>query len=97
MDSTPKKIGLACAGGGIEGCIYEIGALCALDEVIEGAEAHRLDIYVGVSAGASTPEVLVQRVVTRLRDWGAEIIEERPGKEENVTFKIPRALKRATG
>ncbi|MFQ5995798.1 MAG: 4-hydroxy-3-methylbut-2-enyl diphosphate reductase [Acidiferrobacterales bacterium] len=52
---------------------------------------------IGVSAGASTPEVLVQRVVARLRDWGAEIIEERPGKEENITFKIPRALRQATG
>ncbi len=52
---------------------------------------------VGVSAGASTPEVLVQRVLAQLRDWGAHLIEERPGKTESVTFKIPRALKKATG
>ncbi|MFQ5570990.1 MAG: patatin-like phospholipase family protein [Rhodothermales bacterium] len=50
--SRDVKIGLACAGGGIEGCIYEIGALCALDEAIDGADVHRLDVYVGVSAGA---------------------------------------------
>ncbi|MFQ5936851.1 MAG: 4-hydroxy-3-methylbut-2-enyl diphosphate reductase [Acidiferrobacterales bacterium] len=49
---------------------------------------------IGVTAGASTPEILVQGVVSRLRDWGAEIIEELPGRKiENVTFKIPRALK----
>jgi 4-hydroxy-3-methylbut-2-enyl diphosphate reductase len=49
---------------------------------------------IGVSAGASTPEVLVQGVVAKLREWGAKIIEERPGrKTESVTFKIPRALK----
>lgn len=49
---------------------------------------------VGVSAGASTPEVLVQGVLEQLREWGAEIIDELPGrKTESVTFKIPRALK----
>jgi 4-hydroxy-3-methylbut-2-en-1-yl diphosphate reductase len=49
---------------------------------------------VGVTAGASTPEVLVQGVVEKLGEWGAEIIDELPGrKTESVTFKIPRALK----
>lgn len=50
---------------------------------------------VGVTAGASTPEILVQGVVSKLQGWGATVIEERPGKTENVTFKIPRALKPA--
>ncbi len=62
MNPDRKKIGLACAGGGIEGCIYEIGALCALDEVIEGAEAHRLDVYVGVSAGALVASCLANGI-----------------------------------
>jgi 4-hydroxy-3-methylbut-2-enyl diphosphate reductase len=49
---------------------------------------------VGVTAGASTPEVLVQGVLEKLGEWGAEIIDELPGrKTESVTFKIPRALK----
>jgi 4-hydroxy-3-methylbut-2-en-1-yl diphosphate reductase len=49
---------------------------------------------VGVTAGASTPEVLVQGVLEKLDEWGAEIIDELPGrKTESVTFKIPRALK----
>src|SRR5690242_9694285 len=49
--STPK-IALALAGGGPLGAIYEIGALCALDESLEGIEFTRLHHYVGVSAGS---------------------------------------------
>lgn len=49
---------------------------------------------IGVTAGASTPEVLVQGVVAQLNEWGAQIVDELPGrKTESVTFKIPRALK----
>jgi NTE family protein len=46
------RVGLALAGGGPEGAIWEIGALRALDEAIEGLELNDLDVYVGVSAGA---------------------------------------------
>lgn len=48
--STPR-IGLALAGGGPLGAIYEIGALCALDEAVIGLDLNRLSGYVGVSAG----------------------------------------------
>ena len=48
---TQPKVGLAIAGGGPLGAIYELGALHALDEAIEGLLLHRLDVYVGVSAG----------------------------------------------
>jgi NTE family protein len=48
---THPKIGLAIAGGGPLGAIYELGALHALDESIEGLNLHRLAVYVGVSAG----------------------------------------------
>ena len=48
---------------------------------------------IGVTAGASTPEVLVQAVVTRLREWGAQVVRGRGDKVESVVFKIPRALK----
>ncbi|PSQ79591.1 MAG: hypothetical protein BRD41_06940 [Bacteroidetes bacterium QS_1_63_11] len=58
-DST---IGLACAGGVIEGAIYEIGALCALDEAIEGTNLHNLDVYVGVSSGALVGSMLASDV-----------------------------------
>lgn len=46
------RIALALAGGGPLGAIYEIGALCALEEVLEGVDFTRLQHYVGVSAGA---------------------------------------------
>ena len=45
------RIGLALAGGGPLGAIYEIGALCALDESLRGLAFIKLDHYVGVSAG----------------------------------------------
>ena len=46
------RIGLALAGGGPFGAIYEIGALFALEESVEGLDLNRLDCYVGVSAGS---------------------------------------------
>jgi predicted acylesterase/phospholipase RssA len=49
---TDPKIGLALAGGGPAGAIYEIGALRALDEAIDGIDFNNLHVYVGVSAGA---------------------------------------------
>lgn len=45
------RIALALAGGGPLGAIYEIGALCALDESLHGLSLTRLHHYVGVSAG----------------------------------------------
>lgn len=47
---------------------------------------------VGVTAGASAPEALVNDVVERLRAWGGEVVEELPGRRERVTFSLPRAL-----
>ena len=52
---------------------------------------------VGVTAGASAPELLVRRVVERLRQWGGEGAEEIIGREENVVFALPRELRQATG
>jgi 4-hydroxy-3-methylbut-2-enyl diphosphate reductase len=45
---------------------------------------------VGVTAGASAPEVLVERVIERLRSLGAEQVELLAGVEEKVTFPMPR-------
>ncbi len=47
---------------------------------------------VGVTAGASAPEVLVQDVVARLQTLGAGLATELDGTLENVTFPLPRAL-----
>ena len=48
---------------------------------------------VGVTAGASAPELLVQRVVARLREWGGRDAEEVVGREESVVFALPRELR----
>jgi 4-hydroxy-3-methylbut-2-enyl diphosphate reductase len=48
---------------------------------------------VGVTAGASAPELLVQQVVAQLRAWGGQTVEEAIGREENVVFSLPRALR----
>jgi NTE family protein len=48
---APPRVGLALAGGGPLGAIYEIGALCALEEALPGLDLNALDGYVGVSAG----------------------------------------------
>lgn len=47
---------------------------------------------IGISAGASAPEVLVQEVIARLNDLGAKQVRELEGIEENVVFPIPKAL-----
>ena len=48
---------------------------------------------VGVTAGASAPELLVQRVVARLREWGGQGAEEVVGREESIVFALPRELR----
>ena len=48
---------------------------------------------VGVTAGASAPEVLVQQVITRLKELGGETVIENPGEEENVVFAVPIELR----
>lgn len=48
---------------------------------------------VGVTAGASTPEYLVQKVCARLREFGAGNVRELPGLAETVRFRLPEALR----
>ena len=48
---------------------------------------------IGVTAGASAPEVLIQEVLKQLQDWGGDLPSELSGIEENVTFSLPKALR----
>ncbi|KZZ50357.1 hypothetical protein A3758_30230 [Oleiphilus sp. HI0118] len=48
---------------------------------------------VAVTAGASAPEVLVQAVITRLKELGASSSEEVSGREENIVFSMPKELR----
>lgn len=66
--------------------------------LVEDAEAIDPDwlsshIRIGVTAGASAPEVLVQEVIARLRDLGVHEVRELEGLMEEVTFSIPVALR----
>lgn len=56
------RIGLALAGGGPEGAVYEMGALRALEEALDGVDLNDLSIYVGVSAGAFVGGCLVNGI-----------------------------------
>lgn len=47
---------------------------------------------IGVTAGASAPEVLVEAVINQLQEWGADSVDEAPGKIEKVVFSLPREL-----
>lgn len=62
--ASGSRIGLAIAGGGPVGLVYEIGALRALDEALEGIDFNQLDVYVGVSAGAVTASLLANQIKT---------------------------------
>ncbi len=48
---------------------------------------------IGVTAGASAPESLVQGVIARLRDWGADGVTEIDGEPENMVFALPKELR----
>jgi 4-hydroxy-3-methylbut-2-enyl diphosphate reductase len=68
--------------------------------LIDGPEDLRAEWFlgrhaVGVTAGASAPELLVQQVVDRLVSWGGERPLEVVGREERVFFTLPRELRRA--
>lgn len=47
---------------------------------------------IGLTAGASAPEVLVQDVIRRLQHLGADVVREGEGEPETVTFSLPKAL-----
>jgi 4-hydroxy-3-methylbut-2-enyl diphosphate reductase len=71
-----------------------------------GAQAHLIDSAedidtswlqgvgsIGLTAGASAPEILVQQVIARLRELGAAVPVEMVGREENIIFSMPRELR----
>ncbi|MGR9114482.1 MAG: 4-hydroxy-3-methylbut-2-enyl diphosphate reductase [Gammaproteobacteria bacterium] len=49
---------------------------------------------VGVTAGASAPEILVQKVISQLKQWGGEEVVENQGIEEKVVFSLPKGLQK---
>ena len=72
----------------------------------QGVEAHLIDgadeidpawiagrNHIGITAGASAPDVLVRGVITRLRELGANTLTELDGKPENMVFALPKELR----
>jgi 4-hydroxy-3-methylbut-2-enyl diphosphate reductase len=51
-------------------------------------------VRIGVTAGASAPEVLVQSVIDRLKECGAKSVRTLEGVEEHVVFPLPKGLNR---
>ncbi|MGD8440995.1 MAG: patatin-like phospholipase family protein [Holophagae bacterium] len=86
---SSAKVSLALAGGGPEGSIYEIGAIRALDEVLDGIDFNDLHLYVGVSAGAFIAACLANNLTTG--QMCRAIIKHEPGEHPFVpeTFLSP--------
>jgi 4-hydroxy-3-methylbut-2-enyl diphosphate reductase len=66
--------------------------------MIDGPEDIRREWFsdarkIGLTAGASAPEQLVQQVIVQLQDWGAELAMEQQGKTETVSFPVPKILR----
>jgi len=105
---SSSKIGLALAAGAPEGAIYEIGALRALDESLDGVDFNDLFIYVGVSAGAFLNANLANNLTTA--QMCRAIVSHEPGEHPfspeifftpglgelaRSTRKLPRLLREA--
>ena len=89
--SHAPRIGLAIAGGGPIGAMYELGALRALDEACDGLDLTRLDCYVGVSSGAFFAAGLANRMDT------AELCRIFiTGESDDVVFRPETFLRLAT-
>lgn len=66
--------------------------------LIDGAEDLKQDWFqatntIGITAGASAPEVLVQEVIKQLQTWGVANTVELDGQLENITFSMPKELR----
>lgn len=72
-----RKIGLALAGGGPLGGVYEIGAMIALNEALEGVDFQDVDVLVGVSAGALISALLANGISPE--QMARVFIDPRPG------------------
>jgi 4-hydroxy-3-methylbut-2-enyl diphosphate reductase len=84
--SNSNRLREVAEGQGVRGYMID-GPQDIRREWLEGVQR------VGLTAGASAPEELVQQVVARLREWGAEIVEEQRGKTETISFPIPKVLR----
>ncbi len=76
--ASAPKVGLALAGGGPQGAVYEIGALRALEEAVDGLELDAMHVYVGLSAGAFIAANLVNGMT--MTQMCRAIVKHEPGE-----------------
>ncbi|BAV33242.1 4-hydroxy-3-methylbut-2-enyl diphosphate reductase [Sulfuricaulis limicola] len=84
--SNSNRLREVAEGQGVRGYMID-GPQDIRREWLDGARK------VGLTAGASAPEELVQQVVMQLREWGADVVEEQRGKAEHISFPIPKTLR----
>jgi predicted acylesterase/phospholipase RssA len=92
MATTRRKghrLGLALAGGGPAGAVYEIGALRAIEEAVEGLELNKCSVYVGVSAGAFVAATLANGLT--LSQLVRGMVTDEPGEHpfDPAIFFLP--------
>ncbi|MGE5623215.1 MAG: patatin-like phospholipase family protein, partial [Bacillota bacterium] len=87
------RIGIALAGGGPLGAVYEIGALAALEESIEGLDLNDADIYVGISAGGLIAAGLANGITPH--DMCRMFVESDTAESKHELFKPEILLKPA--
>ncbi|HYD96065.1 MAG TPA: patatin-like phospholipase family protein [Noviherbaspirillum sp.] len=88
-----SRIGLALAGGGPLGAVYEIGALAALEESIEGLDLNEAAIYVGISAGGILAAGLANGITPH--EMCRLFVESDAGVAEENLFKPEMLLRPA--
>jgi 4-hydroxy-3-methylbut-2-enyl diphosphate reductase len=84
--SNSNRLREVAEGQGVRGYMID-GPQDIRQEWLEGVQR------VGLTAGASAPELLVQQVISRLRDYGATQVLEMDGKSEHVMFPVPKELR----
>lgn len=95
LSAKPAKprIGIALAGGGPLGAVYEIGALAALEESIEGLDLNDAEIYVGISAGGLIAAGLANGITPH--DMCRMFVESDSAESRHELFKPEILLKPA--
>lgn len=84
--SNSNRLREVAEGQGVHGYMID-GPQDIRREWLEGVQK------VGLTAGASAPELLVKQVIARLRDYGAEQVLEMEGRSEHVMFPVPKELR----
>ncbi|MHB8573378.1 MAG: patatin-like phospholipase family protein [Candidatus Dormibacteria bacterium] len=99
MSAPRDRVALVLSGGGLMGGVYEMGALCALDDVLLNRSLTELDVYVGTSAGSVVAACLANGMTPKrmLRTLAGEVNRgEQPQRRHLFTPDYEEILRRIT-